>query len=774
MRRMRFLSLVVATLAAATLGCGATAYNVRAYRAYSLEEPKLDVAVDRTADLAKVSELMNRILIETPYTPGAEWVGKLPLSENEANRIRAEIKSTPPYNNSSYQVPLIKVYRVHLEQVMTTAPQPVKPESDKARGEGSSEASGGEKTKGEKPTAEQNPDGGMEGGEPAADEKTAAAGEGESKAQETGEGEKPAEYANLLSAIATLSPKGETVSKDWAEMPAWRAQLEKLEAKKDELSAKLPQYQYGQQMSESDKEKIAEYDELKKTIKGIEKKIEEAQKRVLEAVKTLEVPADDKKKQIVRDAEVAVSVLYRLELEALALLPVIAIQASRSTFTITKEADRKPEGLIELDKLSDLAGYVSKLEDRLSWQDDILEPMAKRLAVLQKRKDVEQTPGFKLRESLVDQVAGITKDSFRFNAHAGGEALFFTNSPLTKDAQSTSSSQQDVKSTHDFTGRSQRLIYKVQPIYMLSGSLNVGFDWFHLPNAANLDIGYKTDRVFSSGGSIETDSSLSKQLGVKGAASDVLDLGLGVLGLQTAVRVATFTTGTVTQMAVEPTDDTDIGAIERAPMQLKYTQVDVGYDIAFLFAQSAGKYYIEKVILGYRYLNYRMPRIVYEMVDTNPSSERDDFVFVRESPAQNVTSKYSMGGITGRFGPGEHPKLGWYFDMGIFAGAGPASYYFLYDPALDNTPENRERFHKTAFVANIGLGLGLRYRITSATSRFKLNAEAAYRGDMIYSAISLHNPEVKDKVEQGDPKRELTFGGMDIFHGPRFSVVGTF
>ena len=99
MRRFRILPLVAAALAAATLGCGATAYNVRAYRAYSYEEPKLDVAVDRTADLARISELMNRILVETPYTPGAEWIGKLPLSESESNRIRAEIKSAPPYNN---------------------------------------------------------------------------------------------------------------------------------------------------------------------------------------------------------------------------------------------------------------------------------------------------------------------------------------------------------------------------------------------------------------------------------------------------------------------------------------------------------------------------------------------------------------------------------------------------------------------------------------------------------------------------------------------------
>lgn len=769
MRRFRILPLVVAALAAATLGCGATAYNVRAYRAYSYEEPKLDVAVDRTADLARISELMNRILVETPYTPGAEWIGKLPLSESESNRIRAEIKSAPPYNNSSYQVPLIKVYRVHLEEVLAKAPQPATQEAPPQGKKESSEASGGEEKASE---SSSQPDAGTGSGEPSGEDKTADAGEGESKTAERTAEEKPAEYANLLSAIATLSPNGESVSKDWSAMPSWRAELEKLEAKKSELSAKLPPY--GQAMSESDKERMAEYDELKKTIKGIEKRIDDAEKRILEAIKTFEVPADDKKKQIVRDAEVAVSVLYRLELEALALLPVIAIQASRTTLTITKEADRKPQGLIELDKLSDLAGYVSKLEDRLGWQDDILEPMAKRLAVLQKRKDVEDTPGFKLRESLVDQVAGITKDSFRFNANAGGEALFFTNSPLTKDAQSTTSSDQDVKSTHNFTGRTQRLVYKVQPIYMLSGSLNVGFDWFHLPNAANLDLGYKTDRAFSSGGSIQSDSSLARQLGVKGAASDVLDMGLGVLGLQTAVRVATFTTGTVTQMAVDPSNDGDAGAIDKAPMQLNYTQIDVGYDIAFLFAQSAGKYYIEKVILGFRHLRYKMPRILYEMVDTNPSSERDDFVFVRESPAQTVLSKYSMGGVTGRFGPGEHPKLGWYFDMAIFAGAGPATYYFLYDSKLEDTADNRERFHKTAFVANIGLGFGLRYRITSATSRFKLNAEAAYRGDMIYSSISLNNPEVKDKVEQGDPKRELTFGGMDIFHGPRFSVVGSF
>ncbi|HQP33897.1 MAG TPA: hypothetical protein PLI95_01915 [Polyangiaceae bacterium] len=755
MTRSRAVPACAAILAAALLGCGATAYNVRAYRAYTYEEAKLHVAIDRAEDLAVTAALLNRILIETPYTPGAEWIGKLPLTDAEANRIRSQLRSRAPYDNTDYNIPLVKVYRVHLEEVLEQAPKPAaRGSSAGAEGERAQEP-GDDAGTGEGGAVAEGADADADAGAPAQEQKPAG------------------EFASIFAAMASLTPKGESLVRDWDAAAGMREELEKLEAKKTAMLPSLPVYG-SRPFSASERERLAEYDALKEQIDAAEKRLDDAKRRMVAAVETMPEPGDDRKQQIVRDAETAVSVAYRLELEALALLPVIVVQAARATLAIGKEGSRRPLKLMRLESVTELPGYLSKMEERLDWQHDVLEPAAERLAKL-RGHDVDQTPGFKLRESLVDQIAGITRDSFRLDMNAGGEALFFSQSALTKDAQSTnaSSTSSSKTTTHDFTGRTHRLIYDVRPIYMVSGNVNVAFDWFHLPDAAKLNLGYRTDRAFSSGGSIENSGSLGQQLGVKGRASDVLDAGLGLLGVQTAVRVARFTTGTVTEMGVDPGTDQDAGIWGTAPMQMQVTQVDVGYDIAFLFAQTAGKFYIEKVVLGARHLRYSMPRILYEMRDTNTSADRDDYVFVRESPAQTVQSKYWMGGVTSRWGPGESPRLGWYFDLAILAGAGPASYYLLYDQTGSDVPENREQFHKTAIVANVGMGLGFRYRITGAASRFKLDAQASYRGDLIYSSISLNSPGDKNGVEQGE-KRELTFGGVDVFHGPRFAVVGAF
>ena len=102
-------------------GCGYT-QNVRAYRAYAYESPSLDVALDRTEDLSAALELVDRLLLQTPVSPGDAWLGKLALTDGEAKKIREELRQKPPYDsNASYEIPVIKIYRVHLERVLEEA-----------------------------------------------------------------------------------------------------------------------------------------------------------------------------------------------------------------------------------------------------------------------------------------------------------------------------------------------------------------------------------------------------------------------------------------------------------------------------------------------------------------------------------------------------------------------------------------------------------------------------------------------------------------------------
>jgi hypothetical protein len=302
------------------------------------------------------------------------------------------------------------------------------------------------------------------------------------------------------------------------------------------------------------------------------------------------------------------------------MLPIIAVQAARSLPKAAGELTQKPTSSLKgLAQLSQVPGFIDGLKEKMTRQTRLLELMTEALAATSKTT-VEATAGFALKESVVDQVVGVTFDSFRINGKAGGEAFFYK--ALQQDKQ-TQNQQGDSKVNKDYTGALRRLTYDVKPILFAAFNLDLGFDYIRLPNAAKLNFGYKTDRVFSSNGSIDNSGNLAQSIGVKGVASDVLDLGLGILGVKTAFKRASFTAGTVRyvdfnsgQAIGDPRNPT---APLEAPFQIQYTQIDVGYDIAFLLGEKAGKAYIEELVVGGRYFDYSLPRILYELENQSPA-----------------------------------------------------------------------------------------------------------------------------------------------------------
>src|SRR5262249_43285368 len=215
------------------------------------------------------------------------------------------------------------------------------------------------------------------------------------------------------------------------------------------------------------------------------------------------------------------SVAFRIELEALAMIPIVVIQAVRSLPSAPRDLTYKPHGKI-IRQISHLPDYVAGIKESFTRQAAMLEQMTSQLAKALKTS-VEKSPGMELTESVVDQIVGITLDSFRVDLRAGGEAFIYT-SVGTSDKQGSD----DVK--YNYTGRQYKLDYRVQPIVLAQARLDVVLDWIRMPGVANLGFGYATDRVYRSGGSIESNS-LTNQLGVDGVASDVLDAGLGLLGV---------------------------------------------------------------------------------------------------------------------------------------------------------------------------------------------------------------------------------------------------
>ncbi|RLB47116.1 MAG: hypothetical protein DRI90_26690, partial [Deltaproteobacteria bacterium] len=321
----------------------------------------------------------------------------------------------------------------------------------------------------------------------------------------------------------------------------------------------------------------------------------------------------------------------------------------------------------------------------------------------------------------------------------------------------------------DLTGRTRRLEYDVAPIAMLGIQLNAGLDWIKLPNVGSLKAGFATDRVFSSGGSIETSSSLGNQLGLEGFASDIFDVGLGVLGVRSNVKVATFNFGIVRALEVDSADGDDLGTAEGADgndvesnFQLQYTQIDVGYDIAFLVYQWAQRYYIEEFWIGYRYFDYRLPRVLYEM------EGEDDKYFVRQSPAQTMDSTYHMGGFRLRMGPGGSPRFHPYGDLGLYFGAGPTEYYFCEDDDLCTEPPDergRETYIGSIGAINLAFALGLRVRLTPKSWPLRAHLGLQYTGELIGGVVS-------QEQEGSEQNRSVHLGSSEIFHGPQLHLRG--
>ena len=689
-------------LGATTLvGCLPATFNVRAARAFSNEEANPTIVLDRTEDLIAVRADLEKVLTATPYSPGDSWVKALELDGAEADALRAAVEAVPPYLGGDFEVPIVKLYRLHIERVLKQA----------------------------------------------------------TAARLT-----PARYPSLLDAVAELTPGASAIKLQWEVFD--RTALARITAAiaeqrlRDALAARgVPV----SPLAADPPSLVAATAAVKLT-----ERAEEAAKTSLLASIDALAKADLQKPEralVARDALDTFSVALRVELEALALLPTVVVQSERAVQVAGRDlaATAVPRTSLEAALgLADLPARTQAIERRGLEELPVLEKLTDTLA-LKVGVEREKTAGFTLRESIVDQIVGVQLDSITAHAKLDGEVMFFHQ--LGTNGASG-----------NYTGRTRRLEYSVKPVAMVGGRVIVAFDWLHMANAASLNGGFNTDRLFSTNGSISSSGSLGNQLGLKGFVSDVLDIGVGLLGVRTRLKNATFTAGEVREIGVSPSGQ-DTGVVGRAPLQLSYTQLDIGYDISFLMPEFAGKYWIEELLLGFRYMNYRLPRVLYELRDTAPAgSDSQNFAFDRESPAQTLRSKYFMGGGTFRFSQGEGRTFSLFGDLGIYGGAGPTTYYFLKDVTAPDVPANRTEQSPTALVFDISAGLGAHVRLTPRKSRFRLLLEGQYHAEAVTQTILSEIRETKttDGSSTFSVGKKIDFGGTDIFHGPRLQLVGVF
>ncbi len=555
-----------------------------------------------------------------------------------------------------------------------------------------------------------------------------------------------AKYASLFDAVGALNPRTKDIKKHWI---AYR-----------DATAKLAQATEDQERISTELQSLPDAARAKREpeLAAAQQKVLQAQGEVLYATDAINNDTENLKsdaeltsgdrQQIARDAFYALSVAFRIELEALALIPIITIQSVRALAGVGSGKTFKPHGKL-VKQVWQMPSYVSGIKQAFLRQADLLERMTGALAQALKT-DVKQSPGMALAESVVDQIVGITLDSFRVDLKAGAEMFIFS-----------SIGTPDRNDEYDFRGRKFKLDYRIQPIVLVNARFDVVLDWIRMPGAANLGFGYSTDRVYKFGGDIQQ-TTLSQQLGIDGVASDVLEAGMGLVGIRSSAKVATFTSGSVHQVQATNVDNT----VATAPLRLKYTQVDVGYDILWLLRDDKIKAYMEELVVGGRYYRYALPRIVYELIDT-PTPSGNKFTFFRETPPQFIASEFWMLAASGRFGQGDTPRWSPYLDLNFAGGVGPTKFYFLNDPnpAVGDTPANRTNAREAAVGLVGGGALGLRWRLLPRGSRLRLDLRAEYRGNMLYTIVT------RDATFQGRALR-TDFGQFDIFHGPTIAIRG--
>ncbi|MEO7093687.1 MAG: hypothetical protein ABI175_10580, partial [Polyangiales bacterium] len=391
-------ALGVAALAAfsgsQSLGCSVT-QNVRAYRAYAHEDASIRVSLDRVEDLARTLELVDRILVGTPYTPGDLWVRRLPLRDADARVIKAELKEKAPYSSGDFEVPVLKIYRYYLETVFKEyAPPPEK-----------------------------------------------------------------AMYPSILDAVSGLVPRAPLVKQHWV---AYRDAT-------DALGVAIQQHQQLQdelagQSEEERTKRSGEVYEKQRAVSGAVAAVEASKRDISRDAELMASDAQlgsEDRAQVAREALTALSVCFRLELEALALAPIIAIQTVRAVPNAPKDIVTQPT-LKSVRQVWQLPAFISSVKERIQRQIPLLEGITTILAKALKT-DVDDSPGFELQESVVDQIVGITLDSIRIDLKAGGEAFIFS-SIATSAQQSTSNDDGSKSETYDYRGRQFKLDYRVKPI----------------------------------------------------------------------------------------------------------------------------------------------------------------------------------------------------------------------------------------------------------------------------------------------------------------------
>lgn len=446
---------------------------------------------------------------------------------------------------------------------------------------------------------------------------------------------------------------------------------------------------------------------------------------------------------IARDGWTVTSVALRLAREARSLATVVALEAT----ALQKRPNWFDGSAMDAVKLAQrLPGRGRAIFKDLVRNVEDLTRLVDRLSALQ-NVDPTTAPGFRYADGLVDDIAGFGWDSLHVDVQAGGRALFYN---ALADPEFSGESGGD---TYDYTGRLTQLEYDIEPIVLANAQLAVNVDWPRWPDAMRLDLGYATNRGYKSGGDVTT-GSIASELGASKGLSDALNAALAVADVQSNVEIATFTQGRVRDILIE-----DGSVIAEAPFTFQFKQIDLGYDLAPHYNPL-----IKKVVVGFRYFDYSLPRILYELENVTPDLDTATYVYSRETPPQAVrTQLYMLNAVLG-LAKAVTPHLTPYASLDLAFGFGPTEYYFLRDDFELDEESNRERVSTSSPGAAMTGTLGIRWHVGGPDATFNAYFDARYE--------ALYIDGFSDATEASNTM--VSFGGTDVFHGPSAALGATF
>lgn len=547
-----------------------------------------------------------------------------------------------------------------------------------------------------------------------------------------------AHYPSLMAALADMG--ADSASANLTRATALQEQIGAAEARLEALKAERRETDNEQAIAHLDQRIEAARGEVRTLDDQLDSLADTLEADSMSIVDAFDDPA---LRQVAEDLVTVLSVAVRMDAEAAAMVPVISQQLYRS-FTPQELAQTIQSGLLYgVTGFPDVMGRLQGIGRELLAQYQLLGALTGGVVggIGQKLKD---TPGYVLRDTAVDAIAGFALDSFYFELDTGVEALFFNFASSTDEVEGVEGT------TYDYSGRQFILVYDVEPIIVADFALAIGFDFQGIPDFFRFDLNYATDRVWTSGGSIERSNDVLGQLEAGGAFSDALQFALGIAGVKGDVRIASFNSGVV------GVEDTATGAIvETAPLAFESLTIHVGYDILWLLQESPIRRYADQLTVGFRYLDYSLPRILYVLEDVNGDPDADDYEYVAESAPQDLNTRYYTGEVAVHRGVHVGGMPGLLYTLGLGFGGGPIRGDFEglgYEPDALLGFTGRARL---GYSANITRG-----------DRFYLDFLAFYDAEFVlpFSGDLSTSTDGDDDSDLGT--RTASFGGIDIFHGP--------